>query len=37
MLELKQVSEISEYPFEIHYPDTGLELFRIVANYLKQL
>ena len=37
MLELKQISEISGYPFQIHYPDTGFELFRIVANYLKQL
>jgi len=36
-LELKQISEISGYPFKIHYPDTGFELFRIVANYFKQL
>jgi len=25
------------YPFEIHYPDKGFELFRIVGNYFKQL
>jgi len=31
------VSEIYRYPFQIHYPDTGFELFRIVANYFKQL
>ena len=37
LLELKQISEISGYPFQIHYPDTGFELFRIVANYFKQL
>ena len=36
-LELKQISEISGYPFQIHYPDKGFELFRIVANYFKQL
>ena len=36
-VELKQISEISGYPFQIHYPDTGFELFRIVANYFKQL
>ena len=36
-IELKQISEISGYPFEIHYPDTDLESFRIVANYFKQL
>ena len=36
-VELKQISEISGYPFQIHYPDTGFEQFRIVANYFKQL
>ena len=36
-LELKQISEISGYPFEIHYPDKDCEPFRIVANYFKQL
>ena len=36
-LELKQISEISGYPFEIYYPDTDLEPFRIVANYFKQV
>ena len=36
-VELKQISEISGYPFQIHYPDTGFELFRIAANYFKQL
>ena len=37
VLELKQISEISGYTFQIHYMDTGFELFRIVANYFKQL
>ena len=37
ILELKQISEISGYPFEIYYPDTDLEPFRIVANYFKQI
>ena len=37
LLELKQISEISGYPFKIHYPDTDLESFRIVADYFKQL
>ena len=23
--------------FQLHYPDTGFELFRIVANYFKPL
>ena len=32
VLELKQISEISRYLFETHYPDTGLESFRIVAE-----
>ena len=36
-LELKQISEIFRYLFQIHYPDTGFELFRIVPNYFKQL
>ena len=36
-IELKQISEISRYPFEIHYSDTGFELFKMVANYFKQL
>ena len=36
-IELKQIPEISGYPFEIHYPDTDLESFWIVANYFKQL
>ena len=36
-LELKQISEISGYPFQIHHLDTGFELFRIVDNYFKQL
>ena len=26
-----------QYPFEIHYPDTGFELFRIAADCFKQL
>ena len=29
-VELQQISEISGYPFQIHYPDTGFELFKIV-------
>ena len=37
LLELKQISEISRYAFEILYPHASLELFRIVANYFKQL
>ena len=37
MIELKQISEIFEYPYEIHYLDTDLEPFRVVANYFKQL
>ena len=32
-VELKQISEISGYPFQIHYSDTSFELFRIAANY----
>ena len=36
-IELKQISKMSRYPFEIYYPDTDLESFRIVANYFKQL
>jgi len=35
MLELKLISEVSRYPFLIHYVDTGVELFRIVANYIE--
>ena len=31
-LELKQISEISGYPFEIYYPDTDLEPFIIISN-----
>ena len=37
IVELKQIPEISEYLFKIHYPDTGFELFRKVVNYFKQL
>ena len=37
VLELKSTSEISGYLYEIHDPDTGFELFRIVADYFKQL
>ena len=36
MLELKQISESVGYPFEIYYPDSDPEPFRIVANYFKQ-
>ena len=33
VLELKQISEISGYPFiKIHYPDADSELFRIAAS-----
>ena len=35
-LELKQISESVGYPFEIYYPDSDPEPFRIVANYFKQ-
>ena len=36
ILELKQISESVGYPFEIYYPDSDPEAFRIVANYFKQ-
>ena len=36
ILELKQISESVGYPFEIYYPDSDPEPFRIVANYFKQ-
>ena len=36
VLELKQISESVGYPFEIYYPDSDPEPFRIVANYFKQ-
>ena len=32
VVELKQISEISGYLFEIHYPDTDLESFRIIPS-----
>ena len=35
-IELKQISESVGYPFEIHYPDSDPEPFRIVANYFKK-
>ena len=35
-VELKQISESVGYPFEIYYPDSDPEPFRIVANYFKQ-
>ena len=35
-LELKQISESVGYSFEIYYPDSDAEPFRIVANYFKQ-
>ena len=37
VLQLKQIFKIFAYPFEIHHPDTDFELFRIAANYFKQL
>ena len=36
LIELKQISESVGYPFEIYYPDSDPEPFRIVANYFKQ-
>ena len=37
VLELKQkISESVGYPFEIYYPDSDPEPFRIVTNYFKQ-
>ena len=35
-LELKHISKSVGYPFEIYYPDSDPEPFRIVANYFKQ-
>ena len=36
IVELKQISKISGYPFEICYLHTDLKSFRIVANYVFQ-
>ena len=32
-----ELNQISGYLFEIHNPHTGFELFRMGANYFKQL
>ena len=36
-VELKQISESLGYPFEMYYPDSDPEPFRIVAIYYKHL
>ena len=36
LVGLKQISESVGYPFEIYYPDSDPEPFRIVTNYFKQ-
>ena len=33
-LELKQISEISGYLFEIHYPDTGFGIYIYIYIYI---
>ena len=36
-VELKQISESLGYQFEMYYPDSDPEPFRIVAIYFKHL